>query len=139
MAIRFFTNRNCSSNFSFMKTILLIDDHQGIRENICELLSLEGYHVICAENGSLGLLFAQQTKPDLILCDVRMPSMNGFEVLKALKEDSGISHIPLMFLSAAYEDMEEKYGISMGAKGFILKPLEENDLLKLASAVSARA
>lgn len=126
-------------NIPFMKTILLIDDHHTARENASEILQFEGYHIICAESGLMGLLLAEETQPDLILCDLRMPGMDGFDVLKTLKKDSKISHIPLIFLSAGFEDTEENYGINMGANGFISKPLEEKDLLKLASVVSAMA
>ena len=107
-----------------MKTVLVIEDNADIRENACEMLELEGYKVIFAVNGKAGIEFAKQNKPDIILCDILMPEVDGYEVFNELKKDSVTAHIPFIFLTASVERNEIEVGFGMGAKGYIKKPFE---------------
>lgn len=111
-------------------TALLIEDNRDIRENLCEMLQLEGYNVIVAENGQKGLDFAKEKKPDIILCDIAMPILNGYDVLKTLKSDKEISSIPFIFISASTEKKDIEVGLKMGADAYIQKPFEEHELFK---------
>ncbi len=113
-----------------MKTILVIEDNNDIRENTCELLELWGYKVISAMNGKAGLALAKENKPDLILCDIMMPEANGYEVFSGLKNDADTSGIPFIFLTASAEKKEVEAGLGMGAKGYIRKPFEPEELFE---------
>ncbi|MGL4622459.1 MAG: response regulator, partial [Chroococcidiopsis sp.] len=83
-----------------MTKILVIEDEQAVRENITELLATEGYEIVAAENGHVGITWAWEHKPDLILCDVMMPELDGYEVLKLLREEPTTALMPFIFLSA---------------------------------------
>lgn len=111
-----------------MKTILVIEDNNDIRENTCELLEMEGYRVISAANGKKGLALAKEKKPDVILCDVIMPDANGYEVCKGLKNNRKTSYIPFVFLSASVQKKDLEIGYSLGAKAYIRKPFEPEEL-----------
>ncbi|NNU33382.1 response regulator [Mucilaginibacter sp. S1162] len=93
-----------------MRTILLIEDNNDIRENTCELLELEGYKVIPALNGKTGLTTAFEHLPDLILCDIMMPEVNGYEVFVGLQADPATRAIPFIFLTASAENKEVAVG-----------------------------
>lgn len=112
-----------------MARILIIEDNTDIRENMVEILELEGYEVITAHNGQAGLAVARTEVPDLILCDVMMPVMDGHEVLKALHEHDPGSKIPFVFVTANAEKKEMIAGLEMGAHGYIRKPFEIHELL----------
>ena len=112
-----------------MKTILLIEDNNDIRENTCELLELEGYEVIFAVNGKIGLALAKEKKPDIILCDIWMPETDGYEVFNGLSSDAETANIPFIFLTASVEKKEIAAGYAMGAKGYIRKPFDTKELL----------
>jgi len=111
-----------------MKIILIIEDDTAIRENICEMLELEDYKIISAANGKNGIALAKTEKPDMILCDIMMPGMNGYEVFNGLSNDIKTAHIPFIFLTASGEKKEIALGIAMGAKGYICKPFEAQEL-----------
>jgi CheY-like chemotaxis protein len=111
-----------------MKTVLVIEDNDDIRENTCELLELEGYNAITAINGSLGIIVAKQQMPDIILCDIMMPEANGYEVCTALKGDPLTSSIPFIFISASVEKKAIDEGISLGAVEYIQKPFDPQEL-----------
>ncbi|GGG43142.1 hypothetical protein GCM10011414_10990 [Croceivirga lutea] len=112
-----------------MKKILLIEDDRALRENTAELLELYGYKVRTAANGMDGLKYAQESPPDIILCDILMPKMNGYSVLQELAFDNNTRHIPFIFLSAKTELKEIRKGINLGADDYLTKPFDENDLL----------
>lgn len=111
-----------------MKSILLIEDNNDIRENTCELLELKGYAVIFAIDGKTGLASAKQNKPDIILCDIKMPEADGYEVIGKLKNDIETAHIPFIFLTASAEKRDEEAGYAMGANGYIRKPFDADEL-----------
>ncbi|WP_317897694.1 response regulator [Aurantibacillus circumpalustris] len=113
-----------------MHKILVIEDNREIRENICELLELDGYQVIEAENGKIGLQLAFEMLPDLVLCDIMMPLMDGYKVLEQLKLQPFTTSIPFIFLTANVEKKEVLAGLALGAKSYISKPFETDKLLQ---------
>lgn len=112
-----------------MKHILIIDDHEEIRENIAEILSLGGYATCTAENGKRGVEMAISRMPDLIVCDIMMPELDGFGVLHLLRKNEQTAHIPLIFLTAKTERSDFRKGMEMGADDFITKPFDDIELL----------
>ena len=112
-----------------MKRILLIEDNLEIRENTAEILELEGYEVITAVNGKVGFDMAIKNPPDLILCDILMPEMTGYEVFEHLKMSAETSTIPFIFITASAEKSEVQLGLNMGAAGYVRKPFQEKELL----------
>ena len=112
-----------------MQTILIIDDHDDIRENIAEILSLGGYHTLMAENGKKGMEMALKEKPDLIVCDIMMPELDGYGLLHLLRKNPVTEHIPFIFLTAKTERPDFRKGMEMGADDFITKPFDDIELL----------
>ncbi|TDE17997.1 response regulator [Dyadobacter psychrotolerans] len=119
-----------------MKTILVIEDSADIRENAAEILELEGYNVITAQNGKEGVELAKAELPSVILCDIMMPEMNGYEVLVLLKGNPETEYIPFLYLSASAEKKEIEHAIKMGADGYICKPFELHELLVKVNALA---
>jgi len=116
-----------------MKTIAIIEDNIDVRENLAEILELSGYKCITAENGKLGIAEVRNHKPDLILCDVMMPGLDGFGVLKILNNDPELMHIPFMFLTAKAEKSDFRKGMGLGADDYITKPYDDVELLEAVS------
>jgi CheY-like chemotaxis protein len=112
-----------------MKKILLIEDNNEIRENTSEILELDGYEVITAENGKLGVELASNTKPDLIICDIMMPVLDGYSVLHLLSKNPETENIPFIFLTAKADRQDFRKGMEMGADDYITKPFDDVDLL----------
>lgn len=112
-----------------MKKILLVEDNHDIRDNISELLELSGYDMYTSENGKDGIKKALEVLPDLIICDIMMPGMDGYEVLHILSRNPKTSHIPFLFLSAKSEAKDLRKGMNLGADDYLTKPFEELDLL----------
>jgi len=112
-----------------MKKILLIEDNTELRENTSEILSLASYEVIAAENGKAGVAMAQQEKPDLIVCDIMMPELDGYGVLHILGKHSDTSAIPFIFLTARTEKSDIRKGMNLGADDYLIKPFEQTELL----------
>jgi CheY-like chemotaxis protein len=112
-----------------MTKILVIEDEQTVRENILELLDAEGFEAIAAENGRIGLNLAQQHLPDLILCDIRMPELDGYGVLSALRSEPETAEIPFMFLTAKAAKTDLNLGMELGANAYITKPFTLVELL----------
>ncbi|MCK0190333.1 response regulator [Arenibacter sp. F20364] len=112
-----------------MKTILLIEDDRALRENTEELLELSGYTMITAPNGKIGIQMAKEKLPDIIVCDIMMPEVDGYGVLKELSSDKKTKHIPFIFLSAKTEHKEIRRGMDLGADDYLTKPFEEEDLI----------
>ncbi len=113
-----------------MTTILLIEDHAPLRENLREMLSLDGFRVLTAENGRAGLELAARELPDLILCDIMMPGMDGHEVLQRLRATSATKAVPFIFLTAKGTPPDIRAGMNLGADDYLPKPVSRNDLLK---------
>ena len=113
-----------------MKKILVIEDDSEMRRNIVIVLRLEKYQPIAAENGHVGIELAKREKPDLILCDVMMPELDGYGVLKALQEDTNTARTPFIFLTAKGEKEDLRSGMNLGADDYLTKPVAQADLLK---------
>lgn len=109
--------------------ILVIEDNLDVRENISEILSLSGYDTLEAEDGTVGVKLAREHHPDLIICDVMMPKLDGFGVLRILNRDPKLMHIPFMFLTALTEKGDFRKGMGLGADDYITKPFDEVELL----------
>jgi DNA-binding response OmpR family regulator len=109
--------------------ILIIEDHAEIRENLAEFLMMEDFEILTAENGRVGLELAQREIPDLILCDIRMPEMDGLSVLQALKADSSTAKIPFVFISSHSEQKEKSEALSLGADDMFIKPFDPEEVL----------
>ncbi|MAN58772.1 MAG: transcriptional regulator [Flavobacteriaceae bacterium] len=122
-----------------MHTILLIEDDAALRENTEELLELFDYTVLTAPNGKLGIEKAKSEKPDLVICDIMMPEVDGYGVLQALAAHADTKHIPFIFLSAKTEHKEIRKGMDLGADDYLTKPFEEDDLLSAVESRLAKA
>jgi CheY-like chemotaxis protein len=112
-----------------MKKILVIEDEMFIRENLIELLEIERYEAAGAENGSLGVQMAKEYEPDLILCDVMMPELDGYGVLAALREDPVTAKIPFVFLTASADRNNLQKIRKLGINDYILKPFNVDNFL----------
>lgn len=116
-------------------TILVVEDHKEIRENITEILELAGHAVIGAENGEVGFELAKHRLPDIIICDIRMPVMNGHELLKKLKNHNTTSKIPFVFATSNSEKMNIHESVALGAAGYLVKPFEVQELLTMIKQI----
>lgn len=112
-----------------MKHLLLIEDNDEIRENTAEILELGGYKVSTAGNGKLGVEKAMADKPDLIICDVMMPVLDGYGVLHLLNKNPDLKTIPFIFLTAKAERSDFRKGMEMGADDYVTKPFTDIELL----------
>lgn len=112
-----------------MTRILVIEDEDDVRQNIIETLIYEGFSVIEAHNGGVGVAMAVKHQPDLILCDVRMPELNGYDVLRRLQGDATTSLIPFIFLTAMGDRQSVRLGMDLGASDYLTKPFTVNELL----------
>jgi len=117
-----------------MTKILVIEDEPEMRRNITTLLRFKNYEPIAAENGLVGVEMARREKPDLILCDVMMPELDGFGVLRALQEDAKLALIPFIFLTAKGEKDDLRCGMNLGADDYLTKPVANNDLVQAIEA-----
>lgn len=118
-----------------MKKILIIEDDTIMRENTAEILELANYEVTTAPNGRAGSTLAKEIKPDLIICDIMMPELDGYGVLHILSKDPKTASIPFIFLTAKAEKSEVRKGMELGADDYLTKPFEDTELL---SAIEAR-
>ncbi|KAA5826241.1 response regulator [Algibacter amylolyticus] len=122
-----------------MKTVLLIEDDTVLRENTAELLELSDYEVITAANGQIGLEVAKDKNPDIIICDIMMPILDGYGVLEGLSKDNSTKFIPFIFLSAKTERQDVRKGMNMGADDYITKPFNEDEILSAIESRIAKA
>ncbi len=118
-----------------MKTILIIEDQPDMRENIATILEMEEFAVLEAIHGRDGIEMAREEKPDLILCDIMMPEMDGYDVLHALRADKTVAGTPFIFLTAKGEKRDQRAGMNLGADDYLTKPVSADELL---GAVNAR-
>lgn len=122
-----------------MKKILVIEDEAEMRRNITTILRLEKFQPFAAENGRVGVELAKREKPDLILCDVMMPELDGLGVLQALREDESTVTIPFIFLTAKGEKNDVRSGMNLGADDYLTKPVAKADLLNAVRSRLQRA
>jgi len=113
-----------------MKKILIIEDNLDVRENLAEILILSGYESVTAENGKVGVAKALETPPDLILCDIMMPELDGYGVLHILSRQAATADVPFLFLTAKAEKEDFRRGMSLGADDYITKPFDDTTLLQ---------
>ena len=118
-----------------MKKILLIEDNRDIRDNTAEILELSNYEVITAEDGKSGIEKALKHIPDLIICDIMMPVLDGYGVLHAVHKNDALKSIPFIFLTAKTERGDFRKGMDLGADDYITKPFNGTELL---NAVDSR-
>src|ERR1043165_2764151 len=111
------------------KRILVIDDNNDLRENTAEILDLAGYQTLTAENGKRGVELATKEKPDVIVCDIMMPELDGYGVLHLLRKNPETQNIPFIFLTAKTERSDFRKGMEMGADDYVTKPFEDIELL----------
>ncbi len=117
-----------------MKKILVIEDERAVLEDILELLGFEGFETLGAGNGLLGLQLAREQMPDLVICDIMMPELDGYEVLQELRSDLVTATIPFMFLTAKAERQDMRKGMELGADDYITKPYMASELLAAVHA-----
>jgi DNA-binding NarL/FixJ family response regulator len=122
-----------------MKKILVIEDEPEMRRNLTTILRMEKFHPLAAENGRLGVELARKEKPDLILCDVMMPDLDGHGVLQALRDDPATVTIPFIFLTAKGEKGDVRDGMNLGADDYLTKPVTKADLLNAVRSRLQRA
>jgi len=113
-----------------MKKILVVEDAKALRRDIIEMLGYEGYQVEGAENGQEGIERARNYRPDLIICDIMMPVMDGYDMLRELRKDHSTSTIPFIFLTARAERGDMRQGMELGADDYVTKPFTAGELIK---------
>ncbi|HEY9650582.1 MAG TPA: response regulator [Coleofasciculaceae cyanobacterium] len=113
-----------------MSKVLVIEDEDILRESVLTILQAQGFNAVGAEDGHKGLHLAKEFRPDLILCDVRMPGLDGYEVLKALRQDPLTTEMPLLLLTAETMQNVIHQGESLGASGYLTKPFSTAELLE---------
>jgi DNA-binding NarL/FixJ family response regulator len=122
-----------------MKKILVIEDEPEMRRNLTTILRLEKFQPLAAANGREGVELAKRERPDVILCDVMMPELDGYGVLQALREDAATAAIPFIFLTAKGEKTDVRSGMNLGADDYLTKPVAKADLLGAIQSRLARA
>jgi len=115
------------------RNVLIIEDSDDVRENMKEILELSSYTVHSAKNGKEGLDMAQKHNPDIILCDVMMPELDGYGVLRGLTNNPNTKHIPFIFVTAKSDKQDFRIGMDLGADDYLTKPFNGNELLSLVS------
>jgi len=119
-----------------MKTILVVDDKSNVRTLIREYLTEEGFHIVTADNGRNALYEARHTKPDLVLLDIMMPEMDGYEFIRRFRQES---KTPVILLTARLEEADKVLGLELGADDYVTKPFGMRELLARVRAVLRRA
>jgi DNA-binding NarL/FixJ family response regulator len=121
------------------KKILIIEDQAPMRRNVALMLQMEGYETFTASNGREGVEVARQLHPDLVLCDVMMPEMDGYGVVQTLRADSEFATTPFIFLTAKSDKNDLRVGMNFGADDYLTKPVVRDDLLAAVQTRLARA
>jgi DNA-binding response OmpR family regulator len=112
-----------------MTTVLVIEDNDAIREEMEQILGFEGFRVLAADNGRTGISLATAHHPDLILCDIMMPHLDGYGTLTALRGNAATAGIPIVLVSACREEADVQHGLELGANGYLTKPFTVEGLL----------
>ena len=121
-----------------MKRILLIEDNHSLREEIINVLELEGFDVVTAENGRIGLERLKEGLPDIVLCDLMMPDMDGYETLQAIRGNPATHGLPVILLTARDDEQCKTRGAELGADDYVTKPFKIPDLLRALEAISKK-
>ena len=121
-----------------MTKILVVEDERDIRDLIAFTLKFAGYEVVTAANGEEGYQVALKEIPDLVLTDVRMPKMTGYELCKVIKAEPTLQHVPVVFLSAKGQETEVQTGLQVGATEYLLKPFAPDQLTRKVSDILAK-
>lgn len=119
-----------------IKKILVVDDSATERHIIGEILTRQGFEVSFAESGEVGVARTRQDKPDLVLMDVVMPGLNGFQATRAISKDPETAHIPVLLCTTKDQETDKIWGLRQGAKDYIVKPVNAADLLGKIAALS---
>lgn len=118
-----------------METILVIEDNKDILENLAEYFEMKEYKVLVANNGQKGVEIAKKVIPDLIICDVLMREMDGYEVLRSLMDTAKTHEIPFIFSTSMSEKIDRAESLKLGADDYIVKPFEMEELLKMVKTL----
>ena len=121
-----------------MKRILLIEDNHSLREEILNVLELEGFEVRTAENGRVGLERLKDEIPDIVLCDLMMPDMDGYETLQAIRSNPATSTLPVILLTARDDEQCKTRGAELGADDYVTKPFRIPELLGVVQGVAKK-
>lgn len=117
-----------------MRKVLVVEDEVILRQNMEEIISLHGFEVKSAENGEAGLLLARSFRPDLILCDIKMPRFDGFWLIEQIRNEPGLQSVPFIFVSAKVDRRDVREGMELGADDYITKPFTSNELIHAINA-----
>jgi two-component system alkaline phosphatase synthesis response regulator PhoP len=121
-----------------MKKILVIEDENPVLTNVLEILNSGGFYAIGAENGRMGVQLAKENIPDLILCDIMMPLLDGYEVLSELRSEPTTATIPFIFLTAKADKTDVRQGMNLGADDYLVKPFRRKELLEAVTSRLAK-
>ncbi|MEQ1527261.1 MAG: response regulator [Gallionella sp.] len=119
-----------------IKKILVVDDSATERHILAGILGKKGYELVFAEDGEKGVAQAKLTLPDLIIMDVVMPGMNGFQATRAITKDPQTQHIPVIICTTKDQETDKVWGARQGAKDYVLKPIDATDLLNKIAALA---
>lgn len=120
-----------------MAKVLIVDDSPTETYKLTGILEKHGHTVVTAENGESGVAVAKQEKPDVVLMDIVMPGLNGFQATRQLSKAQETAGIPVIIVSTKDQDTDRVWGLRQGAKAYLTKPVEENELIKLVTEVTA--
>jgi twitching motility two-component system response regulator PilH len=118
-----------------IRKILIVDDSATNRYSLTEMLARHGYQVVTASGGEEAIAKCKTDKPDLVLMDVVMPGMDGYQATRAITRDEETKHIPVIMVTSKTQQTDEIWGMRQGAKGYVTKPVEEKDLLAKITAL----
>ncbi len=121
-----------------MSKILIVDDSPTEIHVLSTILESNGYQIVTAESGEAGVEVAKQELPDLILMDVVMPGLNGFQATRQLKKESTTAHIPVVIVTTKDQETDKIWGMRQGAKDYLTKPVEEGNLINTIQAILGR-
>jgi DNA-binding response OmpR family regulator len=122
------------NSYQDSKTILIVEDQDSLRANLALLLELEGFRVLSAPDGIRGLELARSARPDLVLCDLMMPGLDGLGVVRILRADPSFDAMPFLFLTARGEPSDRESARRLGADGYLTKPVVRDDLIAEVTA-----
>lgn len=115
--------------------VMVVDDSPTERHFLSEILTKQGYQVIMAENGEEAMEKAKSLKPDLILMDVVMPGLNGFQATRAISRDEETKHIPIIMCTSKGQETDKVWGMRQGARDYLVKPINQDELLRKIAAL----